>query len=545
MKSKNFNSQSRNKILSFFFPQNKNLAVRIFSYLISWVLFPAIVFILICPQCFTVYIYETVYGNIDKIIPVIVGIVGAISAVKMYINENKRRAYLIGIPSIVIGIIGSIMGETVSDYYTYKNQTTVVTIDSLIETNTDVFRFTPGTVAYSEMLGSFNKAGFTIEKASVNPYYSKSGYGHVVQVVADDLAIGNKIGKKNPGWMVYNDTPNSQDKTTYIPQEITYGEGMLFFDNLMRKVAFTDLFASYDHPNHIMLEDQFVTVIPKIKYKYKFPCFLEDVWAGSVLVYPDGKIETLTPEQIIKDGRFKNQWMASKKLVRNYITLQNFNVGFINVLLDALLPMRIEGMIEISETEDNHENPFPHIYEGKDGKTYFSLPVDPKGAGQALSAYYYVNAMNSSEIKRYSFNAKNTVSGAAKALSLTYNIPGFTWYNAETKTGTHVPIDAAEIIKNQKLYWKVTVTTKDPKSRTVAATIVIDAMNSENVLTFTSRSQFEKWFTNGESATITNQNINLTKDIILQKIAIIKTALKEVELLLPMVTDTLSRDTIK
>ncbi len=70
-------------------------------------------------------------------------------------------------------------------------------------------------------------------------------------------------------------------------------------------------------------------------------------------------------------------------------------------------------------------------------------------------------------------------------------------------------------------------------------------MNSENVLTFTSRNQFEKWFTSGESSTISNQNPNLTKDIILQKIAIIKATLKEVELLLPMVSDTLSRDTIK
>jgi len=545
----------------YLFPTHKNKYMRTFLYIFNWILIPLGLIFFFSPKIFGGILYVHIWGNLDKMIPIILGIFGLIYAVKLRFGgsiesisngkkvtrANKRRSLLIGIPAVIIGILGGILGETVSDYYTYKNQANFIQRDSLVETNIDAFRFTPGSIAYSEMLGSFNRAGNTIVKEDVNPYYGSGSFGHIVQVSPSDDSYGNKFNKKNPGWMIYNDDPNSEDKTSFVEQEITYGEGMLFFDNLMRKVTLKDPFAKYDDPNHIKIDglDGFVTVVPKIKYKYRFPFFIEDIWEGSVIVYPDGTIEYYTAEQISKKPEFKNRWLGSKSIMKNYVQLQTFKVGFWNVFLDKYLPMKVQGMIEISDTEDKTENPFPHVYEGADGQTYFSIPVEPEGEGQALSAYYYGNTSDYSDLTYYEFDADNTVISAAKALDLTRNISGYLWYDEVTNpNGTHVPIDAAEIIKNGKLFWKVSITTRKSKARTVAETIVYDALNPQKVLRFSDRSSFEAWLRDNQSenSDYHDKNTSLRKKLI-QKLRNVRYSLDEFEETLQMIPDSLLKNT--
>jgi hypothetical protein len=437
-------------------------------------------FVWLAPGFFNEILFQGVFMKAIYIIPsLLLGI-----PIWIFFNRvSSRRNNLLLIFGVVLSGLIWLGIYTGTEYITYTKYGEMNKWKTMIGSDHQSIRYTASKIAGIELENSINAVTEQVDEDSVFPILTKDGLGYIAQVQPDGFIA--TFRQNNPGFIIFDDSSNSSAKIRRVDQELKIGSGMQLFDNLERQLYLTDWFATYDEV-HILRIDQnnqekYVIAAPKIKYSFwRFP-----YWAGVVLIHDDGKIEDLSVEEAQADSRLKKQWIVPSTLVRHYVELQNYAMGYINSFF------RVEGKIEIPEFPG--DNQFPFLIRGVFGTTYFVTAVKAEGGGTGLYRMYYVNA-TTFESGFYQYPKGSIVYGPYAALKRIQNLSGYNWYrrsSSGSSSGNMQAVEPVYIIKKGQLYWKFSITNMDFSG--TSAVVVVDGKNLDNILEFKTRAAFDAW----------------------------------------------------
>ena len=454
-------------------------------------------------------------------------------ALMAYAKKNQVRATMWGVLAMSTFIFGTMLFSKVSEYYMYHKVASDITeLDGYIPVNKNVFRFTPRIVAYNQMESTVRARTEKVDWEHARPYLQDDGFGYVAPITPDGLRP--QYMKKNPGFIKYEDDFDKDTVIQRINQPFEIGEEMLYTDNIERHLYFDDFFAQYPRIHYITLGDpnKFYAVAPKIKYKYGFPFFFIPYWSGTAIIDDAGNITNYTREEIKTDPQFKGKWMAPLNLMREYIAVQDYAVGFLNTFTS------VDGMLSIPNLPNNE---YPLVIYTDSGDTYLVIDTEPQGTGRGLFRMYYQNAQTG-EIFMYEPPNTDPIIGPRGAMSKVYSLKGYHWFDGTS--GTMVALEPCYLTKNEGgkevLYWKFSITSLD-KTR-VSATVVVEATEGGEMIEFIERKDFENWLQSKEvtSNPIDPSTPNISSPVVggtdmnvrLQKVeGLLQEALKELEAL--------------
>ncbi len=410
--------------------------------------------------------------------------------------KNKQGTGLFWIV-LAIGtfIFGTIFFSKVMNYYIYQRFAKEVTeVDNYIPIDKDVIRFTPRIVAYNQMESTVRARTETVEWSHCRPYLKDGNFGYVAPITPDGLRP--QYLKKNPGFIKYDDDYQSNQVIQRIEQPFEVGEEMQYTDNIFRQLYFNDFFAQYPRIHYMTLgeENKFYAIAPKIKYSYAPPFFFIPYWSGTAIIDQDGNIENLSREEIKKDARFKGKWMAPLKLFYEYVSVQDYAVGFWNTFTS------VDGMLSIPDLANND---YPLVIYTADKNTYLVIDTEPQGTGRGLFRVYYQNAQTG-DIFMHEPPTTEPIIGPRGAMSKVYSLKGYHWYSANS-SGNMLALEPVYLTKNiggkEVLYWKFSITSLD-RTR-VSATVVVEATEGGEMFEFTKREDFERWLHSNKIKTTT------------------------------------------
>ncbi len=485
----------------------------------------------IAPQNLNAIFFNFLVGGLPYLLLGIFFLFFLYRALQAYGKGKQSSGMFWIVLAVGVFIFGSILFTKVMDYHMYNKLAKDVTeVNSYIPIDKDVIRFTPRIVAYNQMESTVRARTETVEWLHCRPYLKQGNFGYVAPITPDGLRP--KYLKKNPGFIKYDDDYQTDQVIQRIEQPFEVGEEMEYTDNIFRKLIFHDFFAQYPRIHYMTLDkdNEFYAVAPKIKYKYAFPFFFIPYWSGTAIINQDGKIEDLSREEIIKDARFKGKWMAPLKLFREYVSVQDYAVGFWNTFTS------VDGMLSIPNLANND---YPLVIYTESGDTYLVIDTEPQGTGRGLFRVYYQNAQTG-QIYMYEPPSTEPIIGPRGAMSKVYSLKGYHWYSSGS-SGNMLALEPVYLTKNingkEVLYWKFSITSLD-RTR-VSATVVVEATEGGEMFEFTQRKDFEEWLhgqkiethsLEGKETTEGSSSSANSKEIRIQKIEnLLIEAMKELE----------------
>lgn len=405
--------------------------------------------------------------------------------------DGRRRAILVLISVSLMVILAWIGVDSFSEYLTYQAFGNFAKRSDLLTTSTNGVRYTARQVAYHDMENSITAATEDLEHDDVQPFIGADGSFLYVGQISPDGALQTWTSD-NPGYIVYDDRPGVETKVRRVNEVQQIGMHEEWFDNLELKVYQADWWAVYDDPHYLALDptnpNHFTVAVPKIKYKY----FRLPYWAGVVLVHADGKIEDLDREAAMADPRLKNQWIAPQALLKHYVWLQNYAMGYWQRWF------RTPGKLEIPNLPG--ENQFPLLTLGADQRSYSVVATKAEGGGQGLFRMYYGDNATFL-LTYYEFDTGATVYGPNAALDRVQNVPGYNWHRetSSSQSGNMITVEPVYIVRpsDQKLFWKFSIT--NTEYRGDSAVVVVNAENVDRLTVYKERPLFEAWLHNLET----------------------------------------------
>lgn len=383
------------------------------------------------------------------------------------------------------------------DYFTFLAYGQYQSRPDLVQVDPDVVRFTPLENACVDLSGAISTSSEHIECKHVVPLLSKGHhFGYVAPITPSGFL--QTFAMNNPGYEVLDDSaavaddPKRRIRRIDDPQMI--GLGMEWFDNLERRLVFTDFFAKFEHPHYLVLDptkpDKLTAVVSKIKFSHFFQL---PYWAGVALVHSDGTIESLSKEAALSDPCLKGQWIYPMALDQKYVNLQDYRVGW-----GPLSPIvRVPGKLEIEKLPG--DNQFPFLMQGLDGNPYLVTATKGEGSARGLFRMYFRNA-HTGEGSYHEFKQDEVVYGAGAALGRATNISGYNWKqrHGDSTSGTTIAVEPVYFTRPGESvpYWKFTVTNQEFAG--ISATIVSHGSRPDDMKIFRTRVEFEAWKKGGE-----------------------------------------------
>ncbi|MBL7058545.1 hypothetical protein ISS03_04355 [Patescibacteria group bacterium] len=397
-----------------------------------------------------------------------------------------RRALVIVFFGFIVVIVGFVVVATGTNYFTYQMYAKFEPIPSIISTDPDTIRYTAQQVAYTEIENSIKAATEKAHLEHVRPFITSDLFAYIAPITPDGLLT--VWTGKNPGYVVYNDHRDHKDtiKTNRVDQVQEIGLGMQWFDDLELVLYRTDWFATYDQPHFLVLDDKqpekYTAVVPKVKYAWwRFP-----YWAGVVLIHDDGKVEDLDRAKALADPRLAGKWIAPMALMRRYVELQNYAVGYVQSFF------RVSGKLEIPKIPGN--NQFPLLTRSLNGHNYFVVPTKGEGGGDGLFRMYFGDS-HTFQLTYFEVYSNNMIYGPNAALNRVQNLPGYNWHRKTDKneSGNMIATEPVYITSKdgKQMFWKFSITNKQYAGTSAVA--VVNAHNVDQVLEFKQRPEFEEW----------------------------------------------------
>ena len=368
-------------------------------------------------------------------------------------------------------------------------------------------RFTPAEVVHERMVAQFAEAQWKIDWDLVDHVPWDGGYVWTTPIVPDSNAGGfTALFDKNPGVVVYDDrsvTPVPESRVKRFNQTWEIGVNMRGTDNL-------EWFVTRYHPlcdaDVIVAplpiteggQQEFVQVV-RLSYRrwswmYGFlPVARVPAWAGVMLVFADGSIESLSPDEAIADARLQEVPLIPSALALEYVQSQRLVGGILNSRVMK------QDLIEIPQMPS--ENQMPYHMRAADGDWYYVVTAKPAGSSDALFRMYYINS-HTGERSVYEYPHNQAPAGQAAAIRAIQSAANLNYDFVQDGRGDVRILEPRPLYKvdstgSASLYWMCSLTGKDYGG--VKSTVVVNARNSEEVREFTGahgagRQAFEDWF---------------------------------------------------
>lgn len=461
-----------------------NVLVLILAIISSWFIFPVVI---------SEILYEGVYLHIPHLIIFSIGLLGIYLTYTIFDTAHRMSLKIIyGVLSLLITIGGPFGVSYITDWKTAEAFKFEIR-DSVVEIDPYAIRYTPRKVAFTKMEGGFNSSEYRILEKLTNAVRLADGsFGYVTPVVPDGLI--NTYNLENSGYVVFNDSVNTSDdnRVDRLAQVQKYGEEMEWTENIWRHLYIADMFCKYSNIVYLQLDEndptKRIAVAPKIKYEWKFPFVLVPYWGGTTLVHSeDGKVETLSVEEALADVRLKGLRLFPSELSSKYVSIQKYDKG----LMDAFY--KREGKISLPEFPGDNQMSFytPSIDENE----YFVSYTVPDGDSNAMFRIYFINTYTG-ERSLYEYDINAQVLGPIAALRQAKTIP-YKWIedenineNGDSGDGNFRLIEPVYITKDERIYLKFTVTTREYMG--ITSSIVVD-LKSGNAAEYKTRREFFTW----------------------------------------------------
>ncbi|MBI4142589.1 hypothetical protein HY480_01800, partial [Candidatus Uhrbacteria bacterium] len=401
-------------------------------------------------------------------------------------------------------------------------------INGLIPIDEDRVRFTPLHVAYKDMVQRFGSSQFTVEEDLTNPVLVNGSFGYVTPITPDGFFMAFR--RQNDGFVVFNDAADVRDtaRVERFQQSFAVGEEMQWMDNVFRHLYANDRTAVYHDVYYLQLDplrlDRFTGIAPKIEYRWQFPWYFIPVWSGVTLIHDDGRIEDLPLEQAQRDVRLRGKLIYPRSLALKRVAVQIYDRGYWSGWINR------EGKIEIPKLPGDNQMPFYVV--AKDSTQYYVVAAEPAGQSYALFRMYYVDA-HTGEGFVHEFDVSAGLLGPEVAIERAKAIPGYKWVEktSDGEVGDFWVIEPVYLVRNDELYWKYTITTKNFAQIVETVAVRAHSTSGELPLRFATRAIFDRWLRGEDvprpAATTAAPNVSRAERDTTNDLATIRALLRE------------------
>ena len=266
----------------------------------------------------------------------------------------------------------------------------------------------------------------------------------------------NTIAENQRGVLIAELTSINERRTTaYDETEFTYGEGMFLHRSADWNLKKTDYFVRYDDdPVEFTHDGTPYMYYPKTGHEWVLTPLPHTVptWEGGALVYPDGRIDHLTPDAAQTNEILDGQRLYPLTLSRAEMESLGHREGIINQL-----PVvgAHEGEVEVATLPENADNSQPFVIDLAGEQMSYVTAMEPFGLdSRGLDEVWFANA----ETGEYTYfgTDDSTLTGPERAMGIARSEDSQTNWGRNFVVTEPVPVIVAE-----DLWWHIKVAPTD------------------------------------------------------------------------------------
>jgi hypothetical protein len=242
---------------------------------------------------------------------------------------------------------------------------------------------------------------------------------------------------------------------TFDDTDFTYGEGMFLHRSSDWQLKKTDYLARYDDDAVEFTHDGTPYMYyPKTGHEWRLAPFPHTVpvWDGGALVFPDGEIRHLSPEEAQASEILDGQRLYPVSLTRAEMGSLGYRNGIVNQL-----PVvgAHEGEVELATLPDGADNRQPFIIDLAGEQMSYVTAMEPYGAdSRGLDEVWFADA----ETGEYTFfgTGRETLTGPERAMGIARS------EDSQTNWGQNfVVTEPVPTIVEEDLWWHIKVSPVD------------------------------------------------------------------------------------
>lgn len=251
-------------------------------------------------------------------------------------------------------------------------------------------------------------------------------------------------------------------EVTQVSQQMKYGEGMWGTDAISWKLRQQRYWSTFREILYVQTNDgQVVAVVPYLDYSMKFPVLVPR-WGGVFLVFSNGKIENLSPQQAIGHPFLQGVRIFPEELARIYVEAYAYKQGIWNVLFAH------EDQIQIPWVAAGIGNEMPFLLPTSSGQKWFVAAV-PWGA-RGIYRIFMVDAVTG-HVELFALDQRGALIGPSRAYNFIKNAyPCFDW-------DSFAILEPRPIVRSGELYWMFTITPTTYAG--ITQTVLVNSRTSE------------------------------------------------------------------
>lgn len=323
----------------------------------------------------------------------------------------------------------------------------------------------------------------------------------VKHIDADPLVVGDEVYwllTRGPNG-IWNEWLRNADGFTIIDnkgdvtavrQKMKYGEGMLGSDNILWKLRQQRYWSKITEIYYPQGKNgEVVAIAPYLYYSLSFPVMIPR-WGGVFLVYSNGSIEDLKPQEALEHPLLKDVRVFPEELARIYVESYAYKNGIGNVIFnheDQIVVPKV-GIASTSGGVSSYRvNEMPFLLPTEMGQKWFVAAV-PWGA-EGIYRIFLVDARKEGQIDIFALDENSALIGPNRARG--YIVSAYPYFNWDKL----LILEPRPIIREGILYWMFTITPTDFAG--ITDTVLVNSQTAE-ILSFGSNEDPLVRFLHGE-----------------------------------------------
>ena len=283
----------------------------------------------------------------------------------------------------------------------------------------------------------------------------------------------NQVIENQRGVLVADMTELDQRQVNVYDQEFTYGQGMFLYRSADWQLKSTDYLAEYnDEPVEFSYEGQPYMYYPKTAHEWNLAPFphTTPAWKGGALVYTNGTVEHLSPEEAQSHPVLDGQRLYPLTLTQAEMESLNYRNGIINQL-----PVvgAHENEVENAGLPDSAENSQPFVIDLEGERMSYVTALEPYGSDtRGLDEVWFADA----ETGEYTYFATGgeQLTGPERAMGVARASDSRTNWGENFVVAEPVPITV-----DGELWWQIKVVPVDATD--VARNVFVNADDSSTL----------------------------------------------------------------
>jgi len=267
--------------------------------------------------------------------------------------------------------------------------------------------------------------------------------------------LRNTLIEHQRGVLVTEMTRMDDRQIEVYEEDFTYGEGMLLHRSADWNLKKTDYLTKYDDDAvEFSHEGRPYMYYPKTGHEWHLTPFphTTPTWDGGALLYPDGRIDHLTPEEARSEPILEGQRLYPTTLTRSEMRSLGYRNGIVNQLPTVGAH---KGQIEVARLPSGADNAQPFVIDLEGERMSYVTAMEPYGEDtRGLDEVWFVDA----ETGEYTFFGTDdeTLTGPERAMGIARSADSRTNWGQNFVVAEPVPVTV-----DGELWWHIKVSPTD------------------------------------------------------------------------------------